>query len=148
MPMCRVGAGGAGGWGKGGGSELRIVVGRGLVHVCLAVDSCLLTCCMFSVILLRVAEQDILLRQELDELAATHANFRWVLRCAVRRRLLLICPATFTHPLFRCWPDTTTTTTAPPPCPPVPPRSVYYVLNDPPKGWKGGQGFVTADMIK
>ena len=26
--------------------------------------------------------------------------------------------------------------------------SVYYVLNDPPRGWQGGKGFVTADMIK
>ncbi len=26
--------------------------------------------------------------------------------------------------------------------------SVYYVLNNPPKGWTGGKGFVTADMIK
>jgi cytochrome-b5 reductase len=26
--------------------------------------------------------------------------------------------------------------------------SVYYVLNNPPEGWKGGVGFVTADMIK
>ncbi|WPH03219.1 Hypothetical protein R9X50_00609600 [Acrodontium crateriforme] len=25
---------------------------------------------------------------------------------------------------------------------------VYYVLNNPPEGWKGGVGFVTADMIK
>ncbi|EFN51098.1 hypothetical protein CHLNCDRAFT_141423 [Chlorella variabilis] len=25
---------------------------------------------------------------------------------------------------------------------------VYYVLNNPPKGWQGGKGFVTADMIK
>lgn len=26
--------------------------------------------------------------------------------------------------------------------------SVYYVLNTPPKGWKGGEGFITAEMIK
>ncbi|KAJ9603024.1 NADH-cytochrome b5 reductase [Cladophialophora chaetospira] len=26
--------------------------------------------------------------------------------------------------------------------------SVYYVLNNPPEGWKGGVGFVTADIIK
>lgn len=26
--------------------------------------------------------------------------------------------------------------------------SVYYVLNTPPKGWAGGKGFVTADMIR
>ncbi|KAL4853280.1 NADH--cytochrome b5 reductase 1 [Chlorella vulgaris] len=26
--------------------------------------------------------------------------------------------------------------------------SVYYVLNDPPRGWAGGKGFVTAEMIK
>ena len=32
--------------------------------------------------------------------------------------------------------------------PPVPLCSVYYVLNNPPKGWQGGKGFVTADMIK
>lgn len=25
---------------------------------------------------------------------------------------------------------------------------VHYVLNNPPEGWKGGVGFVTADMIK
>ena len=25
---------------------------------------------------------------------------------------------------------------------------VYYVLNNPPEGWTGGVGFVTADMIK
>ncbi len=29
-----------------------------------------------------------------------------------------------------------------------PPCSVFYVLNNPPKGWQGGKGFVTADMIK
>ena len=28
------------------------------------------------------------------------------------------------------------------------PCSVYYVLNNPPRGWQGGKGFVTADMIK
>lgn len=26
--------------------------------------------------------------------------------------------------------------------------SVYYVLNNPPEGWNGGVGFVTAEMIK
>lgn len=26
--------------------------------------------------------------------------------------------------------------------------SVYYVLNNPPAGWKGGEGFVTESMIK
>lgn len=26
--------------------------------------------------------------------------------------------------------------------------NVYYVLNNPPEGWQGGVGFVTADMIK
>jgi cytochrome-b5 reductase len=26
--------------------------------------------------------------------------------------------------------------------------NVYYVLNNPPEGWKGGIGFVTAEMIK
>lgn len=26
--------------------------------------------------------------------------------------------------------------------------SVYYVLNNPPEGWKGGVGFVTPEMIK
>jgi cytochrome-b5 reductase len=26
--------------------------------------------------------------------------------------------------------------------------NVYYVLNNPPSGWTGGEGFVTADMIK
>lgn len=26
--------------------------------------------------------------------------------------------------------------------------NVYYVLNNPPEGWTGGVGFVTADMIK
>jgi NAD(P)H-flavin reductase len=37
-----------------------------------------------------------------------------------------------------------------PPCTACPllHRSVYYVLNDPPKGWAGGKGFVTADMIQ
>lgn len=54
-----------------------------------------------SLIYANVAEEDILLRQELDALAAQHPNF-----------------------------------------------SVYYVLNNPPKGWAGGKGFVTADMIK
>ncbi|PSC68419.1 NADH-cytochrome b5 reductase 1 [Micractinium conductrix] len=54
-----------------------------------------------SLIYANVNEDDILLRQELDQLAETHSNF-----------------------------------------------SVYYVLNNPPKGWQGGKGFVTADMIK
>lgn len=26
--------------------------------------------------------------------------------------------------------------------------SVYYVLNEPPKNWKGGEGFISAEMIK
>lgn len=46
-------------------------------------------------------EEDILLKQELDDLAAKHDNF-----------------------------------------------NVYYVLNNPPAGWTGGVGFVTADMIR
>lgn len=45
--------------------------------------------------------EDILLKEDLDELAATHSNIR-----------------------------------------------VHYVLNNPPEGWTGGVGFVTADMIK
>jgi cytochrome-b5 reductase len=32
-------------------------------------------------------------------------------------------------------------------CRPPPPQ-VYYVLNNPPAGWTGGAGFVTADMIR
>jgi len=48
-----------------------------------------------------VNQEDILLKEDLDELAANHENFR-----------------------------------------------VHYVLNNPPEGWKGGVGFVTADMIK
>lgn len=54
-----------------------------------------------SLVYANVTEDDILLRRELDDLAAAHPNF-----------------------------------------------SVYYVLNNPPKGWQGGKGFVTADMIK
>lgn len=48
-----------------------------------------------------VNEEDILLKEDLDELSSTHSNFR-----------------------------------------------VHYVLNNPPEGWTGGVGFVTADMIK
>ncbi|KAH0609935.1 uncharacterized protein H6S33_012481 [Morchella sextelata] len=48
-----------------------------------------------------VNEEDILLKEDLDELSSTHSNFR-----------------------------------------------VHYVLNNPPGGWTGGVGFVTADMIK
>ncbi|KAI8391668.1 uncharacterized protein BYT42DRAFT_557655 [Radiomyces spectabilis] len=54
-----------------------------------------------KLIFANVNEEDILLRKELDELAAKHDNF-----------------------------------------------SVYYVLNNPPEGWTGGVGFVTADMIR
>jgi len=55
-----------------------------------------------SLVYANVNEADILLKKELDALAASH-------------------PIRFT---------------------------VYYVLNNPPEGWKGGVGFVTADMIK
>ncbi|KAL1929960.1 hypothetical protein VTP01DRAFT_1114 [Rhizomucor pusillus] len=54
-----------------------------------------------NLIFANVNEEDILLKKELDELAAKHDNF-----------------------------------------------NVYYVLNNPPAGWTGGVGFVTADMIK
>ncbi|KAI7881328.1 ferredoxin reductase-like protein [Lichtheimia hyalospora FSU 10163] len=54
-----------------------------------------------NLIFANVNEEDILLKKELDELAAKHDNF-----------------------------------------------NVYYVLNNPPAGWTGGVGFVTADMIR
>lgn len=54
-----------------------------------------------SLVFANVNEEDILLKDILDELDKKHENF-----------------------------------------------SVYYVLNNPPNGWKGGKGFVTADMIK
>lgn len=53
-----------------------------------------------SLIFANVTEDDILLRDELDELAATESRF-----------------------------------------------SVYYVLNETPAGWSGGEGYVTAEMI-
>jgi cytochrome-b5 reductase len=55
----------------------------------------------FSLIFANVSEHDILLKDELDDLAKRY-------------------PDTF---------------------------HVYYVLDSPPKGWSGGSGFVTADMI-
>ncbi|KAI5781161.1 hypothetical protein EDC01DRAFT_245128 [Geopyxis carbonaria] len=54
-----------------------------------------------DLIFANVNPEDILLKEELDELAAKHDNLR-----------------------------------------------VHYVLNNPPENWKGGVGFVTADMIK
>lgn len=54
-----------------------------------------------DLIFANVNHEDILLKDDLDELAAKHSNFR-----------------------------------------------VHYVLNNPPEGWTGGVGFVTADMIK
>lgn len=54
-----------------------------------------------DLIFANVNEEDILLKEDLDELSAAHGNFR-----------------------------------------------VHYVLNNPPEGWTGGVGFVTADMIK
>lgn len=54
-----------------------------------------------DLIFANVNEEDILLKEDLDELSAAHVNFR-----------------------------------------------VHYVLNNPPEGWTGGVGFVTADMIK
>lgn len=54
-----------------------------------------------DLIFANVSKEDILLKEDLDDLAAKHANFR-----------------------------------------------VHYVLNNPPDGWNGGVGFVTADMIK
>lgn len=54
-----------------------------------------------DLIFANVNEEDILLKEDLDELARENANFR-----------------------------------------------VHYVLNNPPEGWSGAQGFVTADMIK
>lgn len=56
----------------------------------------------FSLIFANVSENDILLKEELDDLATRY-------------------PDKF---------------------------HVYYVLDTPPKGWDGGSGFVTADMIK
>lgn len=54
-----------------------------------------------DLIFANVNEEDILLREDLDELSTVNDNFR-----------------------------------------------VHYVLNNPPVGWAGGVGFVTADMIK
>lgn len=54
-----------------------------------------------SLIFANVAEGDVLLKDELDELATKHKNFK-----------------------------------------------VYYVLNMPPEGWKGGVGFVSQEMIE
>ena len=54
-----------------------------------------------DLIFANVNKEDVLLKEDLDDLAAKHANFR-----------------------------------------------VHYVLNNPPDGWNGGVGFVTADMIK
>lgn len=54
-----------------------------------------------NLVFANVNEDDILLREEIDTLAAKHVNFE-----------------------------------------------VYYVLNNPPEGWTGGVGFVTADMVK
>lgn len=54
-----------------------------------------------SLIFANVTEDDILLKDELDQLAKLHENFR-----------------------------------------------VHYVLNSPPKGWTGGIGFVTTEMIE
>jgi cytochrome-b5 reductase len=54
-----------------------------------------------DLIFANVNQEDILLREELDELAKENSHFR-----------------------------------------------VHYVLNNPPEGWTGGVGFVTADMIK
>ncbi|KAL1921800.1 uncharacterized protein VTP21DRAFT_10442 [Calcarisporiella thermophila] len=54
-----------------------------------------------NLIFANVNEEDILLKEDLDSLAAKHENF-----------------------------------------------SVYYVLNNPPSGWKGGVGFVTGEMIQ
>ena len=54
-----------------------------------------------DLIFANVNEEDILLREDLDKLAAEDSGFR-----------------------------------------------VYYVLNNPPSNWKGGVGFVTADMMK
>lgn len=131
-------------------------------------------------------EEDILLRKELDDLAAQHPNFR---RGTRRRRCEgPACPhlclptsaacvprpespcvqAAPLHPLLAwppawctrwtgrgvvpCWPELLhiPENAVWPRRPPEPPPacSVYYVLNNPPKGWTGGKGFVTADMIK
>ncbi|KAA8897798.1 hypothetical protein FN846DRAFT_963029 [Sphaerosporella brunnea] len=54
-----------------------------------------------DLIFANVNQEDILLKEDLDELAEKHPKFR-----------------------------------------------VHYVLNNPPEGWKGGVGFVTAEMIK
>jgi len=54
-----------------------------------------------DLIFANVNKEDILLKEDLDELAEKHSNFR-----------------------------------------------VHYVLNNPPEGWTGGVGFVSADMIK
>lgn len=54
-----------------------------------------------DLIFANVNPEDILLKEDLDELSTTNDNFR-----------------------------------------------VHYVLNNPPNGWTGGIGFVTADMIK
>jgi cytochrome-b5 reductase len=56
---------------------------------------------VIDLIFANVNKEDILLKEDLDELAEKHSNFR-----------------------------------------------VHYVLNNPPEGWKGGVGFVSADMIK
>lgn len=101
------------------------------------------------------AEDDILLRRELDDLAAAHPNFRSAQPC------LLSPPCPHAAPCValgiegarasrrgRLHTPAYATKRCRPPCHLPPACSVYYVLNNPPKGWQGGKGFVTADMIK
>lgn len=54
-----------------------------------------------SLVFGNITEDDILLKEELDECAARYPNFK-----------------------------------------------VYYVLNNPPSSWRGGVGFITADIVK
>jgi cytochrome-b5 reductase len=54
-----------------------------------------------SLVFGNITEDDILLKEELEECAARYPNFK-----------------------------------------------VYYVLNNPPSSWRGGVGFITADIVK
>lgn len=123
-----------------------------------------------SLVFGNLSEDDILLRKELDELAEQVGVWGWVMvlvsgcdcGCVggfgalgtpaglpARTPACSACPLHNTHASHAKSP--------PHPHPPNPNSartqhpgrfSVYHVLNKPPAGWDGGEGFVTLDMLR
>ena len=104
-----------------------------------------------SLVFANVAEEDILLRKELEEMAAKHKRFKvgvvWLWQCVFVWHGLPQIRAAARSP----WPELAVACEASSWAPNgiislI--SQVHHVLNNPPAGWTGSQGFVTKDILK